>query len=308
MNESYQKYRRRWQDVVLEANKAMSENNFDKVEECLNEAKRAFEKYKSCCKLPEANKKRSFGELNCMFEQKLPKLLKKNKGLVKECRDFIKSDSNLISEFKFIDALRNFDMDGSALEYVKESLNLASNGIDKKTLSDSNDKLAEFMSKAEVGFGNMNEEEQSFYQACDKLLSEDKSLSNLNEYTNALNEVSAYVEKQRTKTSVLRNIKKIEESFYKKYNLLNEEESALVKDIIDFKRPQVEERKKKLFDTYKNECVKQVDRLIYGTSNISEKTGYENVKSLIENMQYNPETIVKDLAKLMETRETLMEN
>jgi hypothetical protein len=75
----------------------------------------------------------------------MPKLMVKNKKVIKECVKMIKEDKNLLAQFKFCNSLRKFNCDTDAKDYINESLNLVAKDIDYKTLRESNKKFAKFL-------------------------------------------------------------------------------------------------------------------------------------------------------------------
>ena len=72
------------------------------------------------------------------------------------------------------------------------------------------------------------------------------------------------------------------ENFEKKYNsLLNEEEKNFVKEIMDFKQGEKDEKKEKLFNRFKNECLNTINKLI-SEADSDEKEGLLAIKEQIE--------------------------
>jgi hypothetical protein len=74
---------------------------------------------------------------------------------------------------------------------------------------------------------------------------------------------------------------------------------------MDFKQGEKNEKKEKLFNRFKNECLNTIDKLI-SESNNEEKEGLLAIKEQIEDKTYCAETLVKDMAKLLEIRDILM--
>ena len=87
--------------------------------------------------------------------------------------------------------------------------------------------------------------------------------------------------------------------------MLNEEERDFVKEITDFKKNGNDEKKMKLFNKFKNECIVTIDKLI-SESNDDEKDGLIAIKNQITSKEYCSETLVKDMAKLLEIRDVLV--
>lgn len=301
----YNKYVRRWQDLAIKMNEAMQKDNFALADKLLNESIETYNHYKECCSLPKSNREKSFGELNYVLESELVNLFKKNKKALKECTILMKEDKNLRSAFKFIDAMRKYNCEGNAQNYVKESLELAN--IDKKTFRESVNRLADLLSKYEIGTCNIDEETVKYFKNCEKALCEEKKLTNLTEYTNSINSIASYIESHKPQIKESSNgIDEITEELEKKIANLTEEEQSLVKDIIDFKQPMVETRQEELFNKFKNECLDTVKHLMTDASD-DDKEGLNAIKGQLENKSYCKDTIVEDIAKLLEIRDVLME-
>lgn len=303
----YNKYVRKWQDLCIKLNEAMQKDNFDVADHLMEESIEAYNHYKECCSYKKSNRDKTFGELNYMLESELVNMFKGNKKALKECTLLIKEDRNLRNAFRFIDALRKYNCDGDSQGYVTESLELANNGIDRKTFRESVNKLSDLLSKYEIGSCDLDEEAIKYYKACEKALCEEKKLSNLTEYTNSINTIANYIQnhKQEIKESK-KSIEAISEELEKKIANLTEEEQSLVKDIIDFKQPMVEARQEKLFNSFKNECLNTINKLMMEATE-EEKDGLNSIKEQLENKTYNKETIVEDIAKLLEIRDVLLE-
>lgn len=133
-------------------------------------------------------------------------------------------------------------------------------------------------------------------------------MTNLTEYTNAVNSIAEYIEIH--KIPVTENVKSIDalsEELEKKIANLSEEEQSLVKDIIDFKRPMVEERQEKLFNKFKNECLETISSLVKESASEDDIDGLKAIKEQLEDKHYCKETIVQDMAQLLEIRDVLLE-
>ena len=299
----FSKYVKQWQEVSIKLNEAMQKDDFEVADKLIKESTELYEKYKSASQLPKRNKGKSFGELSYMLETQIQG---KDKEVIKECADYIKNDPNLLYQFKFIDSLKNYSCNGNAMEYVNEALSMAKEKINKKTLNESVDKFSNFLAMKEIGNKRINEEDVRFYRNCKRLMTENKKMGNLSEYTNTINEVAGYIEKHKKMTDT-RSIDELTESLTNKIAKLSEESQSLVKDIIDFKNPMVEERQKNVFNRFRNECLEQIKSLMETTTDSAELSGLESLKENLEHQTFCKETIVKDVAKLLEVRDILLE-
>lgn len=298
MSKKYEEYVGQWQRNAIRINEAMQKGDFELTDKLMKESADLYEKFKAISMLPEQYKGMSFGELNHIVENQLLD----NKEVLDECIKQIKGDSNLLSQFRFINSLRNYNCEGKAVEYVTEALNMAIEKIDRKTIKESTEKFSEVLVDNDVENVKINEDEVKFYKNCAKLLSERKKMSNLSDYTNTLNEVADYVEKHKRE-----NIDEMVQKLSDKMSQLTEDSRELVKDIINFKAPMVEERHKKILDKFKNECLSGIKKLKEETTDPKELQKLDGIKEMIESKEYCKETIVEDLAKMLEIRDILLE-
>lgn len=301
-----EKYINQWSETINEARKMLESKDFGRYNDLMTEANAISEKIKKDDDL--TYKCSNFGLANHIFEEALPKLFKSNKRAVKEVISTIKEDRNLLTQFSLMQALRNYNNNLNINDYVNESFELASKNIDRKSLNESNRKFAKLIEKYEVKPSNaISDDVIKFYESCDYVLKNKKSLKNLNEHNINLKSITDYTEKNfntiiENKTNVL----DVVESFDRKYSkLLNEDEKSFVQEIMDFKAPQNEQKKEKLFNKFKNECIVTVDKLISEASD-DEKDELNAIKEQIIGKEFCVETIVSDLAKLLEIRDILM--
>ena len=69
----------------------------------------------------------------------------------------------------------------------------------------------------------------------------------------------------------------------------------------------VEERHQKVFNRFKNECLEQIKTLKETISDKGELEGLERLEEDIEKRTYCKETVISDLAKLLEVRDILLD-
>ena len=305
--EEYKKYIKAWQDITIKMNEAIQKQNFELSDKLLQESTEIYNKYKTCSNYPKANRKLTFGELNYMLESELPTLFKKNKKALRECTLLIKNDNNLRSAFRFIDALRNYNCEGEPHTYISECLALVTPEINRNTFRESIGKLADALAKYEIGGYTINEDAVNYFRNCERMLLEEKKLTNITAYTNTLNAIAGYIEEHKSpiiesKTS----IETLSEELEKKIANLTEEEKTLVQDILDFKTPMIESRQEQLFNRFKNECLNTISQLLI-EANEDDKEGLNMIKGQLENKVYCKETIVQDIANLLEIRDVLSE-
>lgn len=295
-----QQYFELWQTAVAKAAEALKIGNLEEAEKYHQAMEDAYERYKEAADFEDSTLDSKFATLNTTFESVMPKLMIKNKKAVKECINLIKEDKNLMAQFKFCNALKKFNCDTDAKDYINESLNLVSKDINIKILKESNQKLAKLLIKYSIKPSNdINESDLKFAKNCDYLLSHKKSLNNLTEFTNNLKEASDYIVENRKNNKEKIDILSMAEQVEKKLNSLNEAEQALVKDIMVAKTGVAESRRQNLFNKIKNECIEKINKMI--DENIgSEKERLLNLKETILLKEYDKDKVVEDIAKLLE--------
>ena len=244
---------------------------------------------------------------NYIFEDALPKLFKSNKNAVKEFITTIKEDNNLKKQFQFYKALESYNSNMDCRDYINESLKLVIGSIDKKSISESNEKLNRIIKKYDIKPSTViSEDKLKFFNNCDFLFKNEKKLTNLANITENVDGIISYITTNvnsinETKTNTFDLI----ENFESKYSsLLNEEEKDFVKEIINCKSKNNVEKKEKLFNGIKNECLNIIDKLI-SESNDDDKIGLEAIKEQICSKMFCEGTLVSDVASLLEIRDIL---
>lgn len=305
MNEN-NKYILQWRELVLKAAKALEEKNFDLYDTLMKEAEIAYSEYKRECAL--TYECTNFGMANYIFEDALPHLFKTNKKAVKDFITTIKEDKNLLYQFQFYKALEKYNKNIDSTNYINEALEIVKNNINQKTLNESNEKLAKLIIKYGIKPSEtIPSRSMELFESCDFLFKNKKRLTNLTTVNENINRVVNFTEQNYNSINENKtNIFKLIEDFDKKYgSLLNEEEKDFVKEIMDFKKEDKDNKKEKLFNKFKNECLNTINKLISESSE-EEKEGLYAIKEQIESKQYCDETLVKDMAKLLEIRDILM--
>lgn len=299
------KYITEWQKSINKANAALLEGDIDKYENAMNEVRDAYADFKRDYDLTYMCE--NFGMANYIFEDALPRLFKKQSPAVKEFIKVIKEDKNLRTEFNFFKALERYNDSADAKSYITESLALVNENIDPRTLNESNKKLCNIIARYHIKPSEViSEDKLSLYSDCDYLFKHKKKLSNLLEYNTKINSIVDFtVNNYNTIKESKENPLSLVENFEKKYSsLLNEEEKSLVQEITDWRSEGAEKNKIKLFNKFKNECISAVDKLL-GEATSDERDNLLAIKEQIVDKEYCKETVVKDLAKLLEIRDVL---
>ena len=294
-----------WEDYMNKAKESLENKNFEEYKDLLKKAFDTVDLYKNDCEL--TYECVNFGMSNYIFEDALPKLFKSNKNAVKEFITTIKEDNNLKKQFQFYKALESYNSNMDCRDYINESLKLVVGSIDKKSISESNEKLNRIIKKYNIKPSTViSEDKLKFFNNCDFLFKNEKKLTNLANITENIDGVVNYVTNNvhsinETKTNTFDLI----ENFDSKYSsLLNEEEKDFVKEIISCKSKNNVEKKEKLFNGLKNECLNIIDKLI-GESNDDDKVGLEAIKEQIDSKMFCEDTLISDIANLLEIRDVL---
>ena len=307
MNKEYNKEFSNYINIMSEALKREDFKAYEYTKSMLDEC---IEECKEDKALMNEMKTSNFGVLNHIFESQLPTLLKVNKKAVRDVVKAIREDVNLRSEFNFYNVIKNqYNSDLSskigAEVMLNEIADVIINNINQDTVIDSNKKLRKIMEDNNVTpIDYIDDDSRKLYESGHILLTNKKKASNMIALMESQKSVCEYMENHK----VINDAKKkdvgslIEEFENKLKTNLNESEMSFVKQITDFKSPIAEQRKEKLFNKFKNECVEKLNKML------KEDKNNESLKSLskqIGEMKYNNESIVGDIAKLLEIRDIL---
>lgn len=297
-----------WEKAIKSWAAALKKGDTEVADIMQKRANDAYSKYKSELDYRDDTINATAGELGSMFESSLPTLFVKNRKAVGDIIKLIKEDNNLKSQLQFFEAMKNYDGTVDAKEYIKESLSLVSKNINKKTLKESNRKLGRLLVQYNIRpclDSKLDESLNDYFSASAYLLSHDKTINNLSVMSKKANIVENYINNhKKTIEEDKINIKKLTEDFDKKMSMLNEDERALVNDIINSNSSVAEQRQRKFFETLKEKCINKIDSLIAESTN-EDKEGLKTIKEEIQNMQFCKESLVKDTAKLLEVGSVL---
>lgn len=308
-----QKYQEEFSNYLAIMNEALSRGDFKAydVANCmLNES---IEDCKHDDALRSEMDTNNFGVLNHILESQLVSLIKGNKKAVKRVITAIREDNNLKGQFAFYEAVkRGYNNNASSLmeadEMLKKVIGITSKMIDKKTLKESNKKFKTIMEECGIVPNEfIDEEDKKLYESCDFILRKEATTSNIIPLAESYKVVTDYMERhKKDKIDEGKDFDTLINDFEKSLkNNLNESEMSFVKEITDFRSPMAEKRKMKLFDKLKMECIEKVNAMIKEDSDNDE---LKNLKRQLEEQTFSNETIVKDVAKLLEIRDILMDD
>ena len=154
---------------------------------------------------------------------------------------------------------------------------------------------------------HINEEYRKLYDSGNKLLVNEAKMTNFFDIQRGRNNIIKYMDAH--KNDVIKEDKSPEKLISDYENKLKENltesEISFVQQITDFRTPIAEQRKEKLFNKFKNECIDKINEMLKENSENSELI---DLKKQLEEQKFNKETIVKDIAKLLEIRDILMDD
>lgn len=301
----YNKEFSHYASVIAEALSKGDLSTYRAADALLKESVSAYEMEK---KLEAQLDTRNFGVLNHIFEQELPRLFKTNKKAVRAVVKLIKEDKNLLNQFNFYKALKEYNSSSVDSEvYLKRLVEEFDNKINHENLccAISNEKLRDTLIENNVFPSDfIDEKDMRLYEDVETLTCSKVLLSNTlvileaeKRVANILNE-NKKVEDAKPKVDAIREF---EENMK---DTLTESEIDLVKTITSAREPIAEAKREKLFNSYRDECIKKVDEMIASEPYNDELKG---LKQQIESKTYNKETIVEDMAKLLAIRDVLDE-
>jgi hypothetical protein len=306
-NKKYQKEFSNYLNIMTEALKKNDFKAYDVVRDMLDETINECKHEKNLMNEMNTN---NFGVLNHIFENELPTLIKTNKKGVKNVIKTIKEDKNLMGEFNFYNVVRNQYTEGVSeviepevvIEHVMKTID-----IDQNTLRESNKKLRKVMLENNIIPSEfLSAEDKKLYENGNAILSLKKSPNNVIRLAECYKNVGEYMNTHKKEKTSQKSLDALVEEFENKMKeTLTESEISFVQQITDFRTPIAEQRKEKLFNKFKNECIEKIDKMLKEDGNNDELNG---LKTQINEMSFNKETIVRDIAKLLEIRDILMDD
>ena len=307
------KYQKEFSNYIKIMNEALKRNDF----KAYDYAKGLLDESIEDCKhekalLGEMNTV-NFGVLNHVFEQQLPSLIKSNKKAVRDVIKLIKEDKNLLGQFNFYNVIKNQYKGASAnlvesREALEKLAEISVKGIDQKSVKESNKKLRKVMlENSIIPTEFVDEESKKLYESGHVILTHKKTSANMMPLIESYHNVCEYMDKH--KNDEVRGDKNPDEmirEFEEKLKTnLNESEISFVQQITDFRTPIAEQRKEKLFNKLKEDCLTVIKSML---KEDSENTSLVDLNNQLNEMKFDKNNIVKDIAKLLEIRDILMDD
>lgn len=304
------KYQKEFSNYISIMNEALQNNDFNAYGYVRDMLEEAIEDSKHERKLMAEMNTTNFGVLNHIFENELPTLLKTNKKAVRAVIKLIKEDKNLSNEFNFYNQVKQYNGKIAEImtpnEFVSKLYEAAN--IDKKSVIESNKKLRKVMKENNIVPSEFVDDElKKLYECSHNIITKEHTLGNVKLIAESTNNLCDYMEKHKG-DSINEGIdpQKMIENFENKLkDTLTESEISFVQQITDFRTPIAEQRKEKLFNKFKNECISKINDML---KEDSENVELKELNKQINEMKFNKESIVKDIAKLLEIRDILMDD
>ena len=309
-NRNHQEEFSNYINIMSEALKKGDYKAYEYVNDMLNEA---IEESKHEDELMEEMNTTNFGVLNHIFESELPTLIKSNKKAVRNVIKTIKEDKNLRSQFNFYNVIKEQYNENHAKiigskTVLADLAKIVCEDIDVKTVKDSNKKLRNVMVESGIKPSEfVDEESMKLYENGDVILTTKRTTNNMIPLAESYDAVCKWMDAHKSdKINEGKTPDELIEEFEEKLkNNLNESELSFVQQITDFRTPIAEQRKEKLFNKFKNECIDKINEML---KEDAENVELKGLSDQINEMSFNKETIVKDIAKLLEIRDILMDD
>ena len=312
MELTYNKNIQDWKRFMELAARASEEGNEQAMDEYMKQANIAYQAYKEEMDMQMQMESLSFGFMNYIIEENYERLMsddkRKNKGnMLAKYLKMVKEDKNLKNQYNLIESIlrKNSSVsDENLAAYITSCIDIASKGINKSTLKESNKKVIDLVSKKKLLIKeDISDTLYNIFDNIDSLLKEEQTLDNVENRIKTISELTRLVKSYRNGESLNESIDKPKDlnEFYKKYNnILNEDEKQLVKSLLNS-----ENGGKEAFESYKEECFNKINDVIKECKNQDDKEELEELKRNIENINYNEENLIESISKLLDVKDVL---
>lgn len=234
----------------------------------------------------------------------------KSKDLVRKFLTIIKESDLLQQEFKIFETIENKHITNDALatRYIDETIKLFEN-FTKQEMFNAHESLSEFIDES---FIDLDPKKKKLYEALDTLLYEKAKGGNpdIDAIHEAFESVLDYIKtnvptKSDDNKSILIDesidledvVNKSIEKFNKKYSVLNEDQRTILNKLVFGNN----DEKKELFESLKTENITILSQI--NKNGIEDKIN-ESI-SRISKMEFNQDTLVKDVVSLCELKSNL---
>ena len=307
------KYQEEFSNYTKIMNEALQKGDFKAYEYVKDMLEEAIEDSKHEKELMEEINTTNFGMLNHIFENELPTLIKTNKKAVRDVIKTIKEDKNLRSQFNFYNVIKEQYNSNHAKVITPDValgklVNIVCEEIDQKTIKKSNKKLRDVMIENNIIPSDfIDYESKKLYESGNVILTTKRTSNNMLPLAESYDAVCKWMTAHKDdKKNNDKDVDAMIEEFENKLKTnLNESEMSFVQEITDFRSPIAEKRKEKLFNKFKNECITKINDMLKEDADNAELKG---LSEQINEMTFDKNNIVKDIAKLLEIRDILMDD
>lgn len=305
-------YKKEFSSYISIMKEALSRENFDAYNAAKDMLDESIEERVHEKALEAELNTDNFGILNHIFEERLPELFKKDKRAVKDVIKTIKEDKNLLGQFNYYNTIKNYKgkmAENVGPEEIAEKLNEAIvSTINRETILKSNAKLRRVLKEHNIiPTEFVSDDMKKLYESGHNILTKKhKSMNNVLVLAESTKNICDYMARHKD-DSIIESVdpdKLIKEFKERLKDTLTESEMSFVQQITDWRSPIAEQRKEKLFNKFKNECIEKLDEMLKEDSTNEELV---SLKKQLEEQKFNNGTIVKDIAKLLEIRDILLE-
>lgn len=257
------------------------------------------------------NMENNIGKLNAIFMQNMPNIIMRKDGskIIKEYVSLFKDNSALLKEFLVFEFIENQKNSENLKDYITESISCLDN-INKKQLSELNEKLANFMAENKIEqISDIKNE--VLLENIHQLIFTRKSLKTINERIEKFDKIIKFINENSIAENEEDLITEKSDAFYNfvigKFNnkyevVLNENEKQMFKAITS---AETLEQKANLFEEKRLECLTITNDFLNESIDNITKEKLLNVKEKLLEQKFNDKTYIEDMLSFVELKDTL---
>lgn len=256
-----------------------------------------------------------FVEQVSLFENMTDKLYETSVGkkLLSKCAKLIKENKSLRNEYLLYRLFETIHNVSDTKQFISEALSIV--GKRPSSYKSASMAFAKVLGECVLSSGMnadefealLNNPNKGYYKSVDSLLAESKTLHNLLEYSENIDNVSRHLnEKQKSNVDCQSEISestKAMDSLKQLYEGLENWESSAIKDISLNTLSNGDN--KALFNEYKEHCLTALNECIENEENDTLKSRVSVMREELLKKEYNQDTFIEDILKLSELKETL---
>lgn len=262
----------------------------------------------------------SFSKIKTIFESVAPSLINSKEGgkLTRKYIKLMKENKSLKHACELHRLTNGSHSYTDSNMLLNEALTIIKKDNKMSNLSESTKKMGELVCEC-VKFSNMDTEtlselvkkEDVISESVDYLLMNEKTISNIDEYLNNFSIVSNHISENVSKGNEVTddniNVNEIVNELTENTNALSEMwEKSLLEDVTLMYLSGGQENT--LFETYINECMSTIDRILEGDVDVTTISRMTQMKEQLSNKKYVKENFSVDIKNLAELKYTLNES